>query len=117
MRKATDQGAGVTPACTPVLIPIQDDATLVSVFEFNSQQKRNLLPVAQNAVRRLRVTRHPDILKFMDVVEADGTIYIMTERVKPLSEELISWEAKPVKDRQDWLLWGLHRITVRIQVA
>jgi SCY1-like protein 1 len=100
----------------PVLIPIQDDATLVSVFEFNSQQKRNLLPVAQNAVRRLRVTRHPDILKFMDVVEADDTIYIMTERVKPLSEELLSWEAKPVKDRQDWLLWGLHRITVRTRV-
>jgi SCY1-like protein 1 len=49
----------------------------------------------------------------MDVVEADGTIYIMTERVRPLSEELSSWEAKPVKDRQDWLLWGLHRITVR----
>jgi SCY1-like protein 1 len=100
----------------PVLILIQDDATLVSVFEFNSQQKRNLLPVAQNAVRRLRVTRHPDILKFMDVVEADGTIYIMTERVKPLSEELLLWEAKPVKDKQDWLLWGLHRITVRTRV-
>ncbi|KAH9993174.1 hypothetical protein BJV77DRAFT_1067320 [Russula vinacea] len=89
----------------------RDDATPVSVFEFNSQQRRNLLPVAQNAVRRLRVTRHPDILKFMDVVEADGTIYIMTERVRPLSEELSSWEAKPVKDRQDWLIWGLHRIT------
>lgn len=100
----------------PVLIPVQDDATPVSVFEFNSQHRRNLLPVAQNAVRRLRVTRHPDILKFMDVVEGDGIIYIMTERVKPLSEELISWEAKPVKDRQDWLLWGLHRITVRTEV-
>lgn len=53
----------------------------------------------------------------MDVVEGDGTIYIMTERVKPLSEELISWKAKPVKDRQDWLLWGLHRITVRTRAV
>jgi SCY1-like protein 1 len=52
----------------------------------------------------------------MDVVEGDGTIYIMTERVKPLSEELAIWEAKPVKDRQDWLLWGLHRITVCTRV-
>jgi SCY1-like protein 1 len=52
----------------------------------------------------------------MDVVEADGTIYIMTERVKPLSEELSSWGIKPVKDRQDWLLWGIHRIAVRTQV-
>lgn len=49
----------------------------------------------------------------MDVIEADSTIYIMTERVKPLSEELSAWQSKPVKDRQDWLLWGLHRITVR----
>ncbi|KAI0248189.1 armadillo-type protein [Lactifluus subvellereus] len=89
----------------------RDDGTLVSVFEFNSQQKRNLLPVAQNALRNLRVTRHPDILKFMDAVEADGIIYIMTERVKPLSAELSSWEATPTKDKQDWLVWGLHRIT------
>lgn len=101
----------------PVLIPNQDDATPVSVFEFNSQHRRNLLPVAQNAVRRLRVTRHPDILKFMDVVEGDGTIYIMTERVKPLSEELISWDGKPVKDRQDWIIWGLQRITVRNSIS
>jgi SCY1-like protein 1 len=52
----------------------------------------------------------------MDVVEGDGTIYIMTERVKPLSEELISWDTKPKKDRQDWILWGLHRITVRTKL-
>lgn len=49
----------------------------------------------------------------MDAVEADGTIYIMTERVKPLSAELSSLEATSVKDKQDWILWGLHRITVR----
>ena len=98
-------------ACSPVLTQTQDDGTPVSVFEFSSQQKRNLLPVAQNAVKKLRVTRHPDILKFMDTVEADGTIYVMTERVKPLSS---SWEVSSVKqDKQDWILWGLHRITVR----
>ena len=50
----------------------------------------------------------------MDAVEADGTIYIMTERVKPLSAELSSLEAASVKDKQDWILWGLHRITVRL---
>lgn len=49
----------------------------------------------------------------MDAVEADGTIYIMTERVKPLSAELSSLAATSVKDKQDWILWGLHRITVR----
>ena len=48
----------------------------------------------------------------MDAIEADGVVYIMTERVKPLSAELPLWEAKPVNERQDWLSWGLHRITV-----
>ena len=52
----------------------------------------------------------------MDAIEADGTVYIMTERVRPLSAELPSWEAKPVNERQDWLMWGLHRITVRATV-
>ena len=52
----------------------------------------------------------------MDAVEADGTVYIMTERVKSLSAELSSWETKPASERQDWLLWGLHRITVRTPV-
>lgn len=52
----------------------------------------------------------------MDAIEADGIVYIMTERVKPLSAELPSWEAKPVNERQDWLSWGLHRITVRVTV-
>jgi len=53
----------------------------------------------------------------MDAVEADGTVYIMTEHVKPLSAELPSWEGKHVNDRQDWLLWGLHRITVRTECS
>lgn len=58
--------------------------------------------------------RHPDVLKFMDAVETDTTIYIMTEPVRPLAAELQSMSGKSVQDKQDWLLWGLHRITVRI---
>lgn len=57
--------------------------------------------------------RHPDVLKFMDAVETDTTIYIMTERVRPLAAELQSMSGKTVQDKQDWLLWGLHRVTVR----
>jgi SCY1-like protein 1 len=106
-----------TNLLSSLLNRIQDDGSLVSVFAFHSHQNRNLLPVAQNSVRKLRVTRHPDILKFMDTIEADGSIYIMTQRVKPLSAELSSWQGTPTKDRQDWLLWGLHRITVRASVS
>lgn len=58
--------------------------------------------------------RHPDVLKFMDAVETETTIYIMTEPVRPLAAELQSMSGKSMQDKQDWLLWGLHRITVRI---
>lgn len=48
----------------------------------------------------------------MDVVETDSTIHIMTERVRPLSVALNAWESKGAREKEDWLLWGLHRISV-----
>lgn len=92
----------------------QDDGSPVSVFEydFSDPSKRNTRPLAQNALRKLRTTRHPDVLKFMDAVESDSSIYIMTERVRPLKPVLSSWANKSEQERQDWLIWGLHRISV-----
>jgi SCY1-like protein 1 len=69
--------------------------------------------MAKNALRKLRSTRHPDVLKFIDSVENDSTIYYMTERVRPLAGVLPGWSSKGAKDREDWLIWGLHRISVR----
>ena len=94
----------------------QDDSTLVSVFFFdaNAPNRRNLLPLAKNALRKLRTTRHPDVLKFIDVVETDTTIYIVTERVYPLGAALDAWKGKPAAAIEEWLIWGLHRIAVRI---
>lgn len=95
--------------------PLQDDGSLVSIFEYelNDFVKKNAKTLAQNALRKLRTTRHPDILKFMDAVESDTVIYIMTERVRPLQPELSKWASKSVQEKEDWLLWGLHRISVR----
>jgi SCY1-like protein 1 len=76
----------------------------------------NAKPFALNALRKLRTTRHPDILKFMDGIESDSTIYIMTERVRPLSAVLTQYSNKAVQEREDWLLWGLQRISVRINL-
>jgi SCY1-like protein 1 len=88
----------------------------VSVFEFDATSnphKKKHLPLANNALKKLRTIRHPDVLKFVDAVTTDTTIYIMTERVRPLSSVLDGWSSKAVKDREAWLLWGLHRISVR----
>ncbi|KAF8756831.1 ARM repeat-containing protein [Rhizoctonia solani] len=88
--------------------------TPVSVFAFDASdpQRRDLLPLAKNALRKLRTTRHPDILKFIDVVETDSSIHIVTERVQPLWAALERWSSKPAKSREEWLTWGLHRISV-----
>lgn len=92
----------------------QDDGTPVSVFVFDSNQppRRNLLPLAKNALRKLRTVRHPDVLRFIDAVDTDSIIYIMTERVQPLGRAMQSLSMKSVKDKEDWLVWGLHRISV-----
>ncbi|CAE6462416.1 unnamed protein product [Rhizoctonia solani] len=93
-----------------------DDSSAVSVFAFDASdpQRRDLLPLAKNALRKLRTTRHPDILKFIDVVETDSSIHIVTERVQPLWAALERWSSKPAKSREEWLTWGLHRISVAL---
>ncbi|KAF7428465.1 hypothetical protein PC9H_007689 [Pleurotus ostreatus] len=95
----------------------REDGSHVSVFEFDATtetSKKNFLPLAKNALRKLRTTRHPDVLKFMDVVETDTTIHIMTERVRPLGPALLSRSSSSQQEREDWLLWGLHRVSVAL---
>ncbi|KAI0743379.1 ARM repeat-containing protein [Daedaleopsis nitida] len=94
----------------------RDDSSPVSVFEFdaNTPAKKNLFPLAKNALRKLRTIRHPDVLKFMEVSETDTTIHIMTERVRPLGPAITEWQSKSVQEREAWLVWGLHRISVAL---
>ena len=93
---------------------VQEDSSPISVFYFdgNVPNRKSLLPLARNALRKLRTIRHPDVLKFIGVVENDTTIYIMTERVKPLGMSLSSFADKSPASKEEWLTWGLHRITV-----
>ncbi|QRV93771.1 kinase-like protein [Ceratobasidium sp. AG-Ba] len=51
------------------------------------------------------------MLRFIDVVETDTSIHIVTERVQPLWSALERWANKPAKSREEWLIWGLHRIS------
>ncbi|KAG9084350.1 hypothetical protein FRC06_004114 [Ceratobasidium sp. 370] len=94
----------------------KDDSSPVSVFAFEASdpQHRDLLPLAKNALRKLRTTRHPDVLRFIDVVETETSIHIVTERVQPLWAALERWSGKPAKSREEWLIWGLHRISTAV---
>ncbi|EJU03966.1 ARM repeat-containing protein [Dacryopinax primogenitus] len=93
----------------------RDDSSLVSVFIFDSNvgNRRSLMPLAKNALRKLRTIRHPDVLKFIDVVETDTTIHIVTERVTPLRVAAEQWTGKG-KEREDWAVWGMHRVCVAL---
>lgn len=59
----------------------------------------------------MKMLRHPNILMFQDGVESDKGVYIVTERVQPLSTFL-----KESKDNQSQkeneISWGLYQIAV-----
>lgn len=127
--------------------PLQDDSTPISVFSFDAStpfagrpDRRTFLPIAKNALKKIRSTRHPDMyvrmtfpkkrllelislslslpslllvsisLKFIDAHETESTIYIATERVKPLCSILS--DATSVKLEEEYIMWGLQKITV-----
>lgn len=94
----------------------RDDGSLVSVFEYDLTHPLNksTIPLARNSLRKLRTIRHPDVLRFIDVVESDSTICIMTERVRPLPLALSQSSSSVPREREDWLIWGLHRISVAL---
>ncbi|KAG2036717.1 armadillo-type protein [Suillus americanus] len=94
----------------------REDGSLVSVFEYDLTHPLNksTIPLARNSLRRLRTIRHPDVLKFIDVVESDSAICIMTERVRPLPLALSQSSSNVPREREDWLIWGLHRISVAL---
>ncbi|KAF8332636.1 armadillo-type protein [Cantharellus anzutake] len=94
----------------------REGSSPISVFYFdgNSPSRKSFYPLARNALRKLRTIRHPDVLKFIGVVENDTTIYIMTERVRPLGVSLSALGDKSPTSKEEWLIWGLHRITIAL---
>ncbi len=94
----------------------RDDSTPVSIFVYDaatSSHGRSLLPLAQNAARKLRIMRHPDVLRFYDSAETATAVYIATERVQPVSSMLegpAGGVAGSVQSQTEWVGWGLSRI-------
>jgi SCY1-like protein 1 len=69
----------------------------VSVFAFDlntpsghqsAGDRRSLLALARNALRKLRTLRHPNVLKFLDGSESDSAVWIVTEPVRSLATAL-----------------------------
>ncbi|KAK6477679.1 N-terminal kinase-like protein isoform X1 [Huso huso] len=82
----------------------------VSVFVFEVKPgSEEHTPVAKAALKRLKTLRHPNILSYVDGLETDKALYIVTEPVTPLGTHLNSLsEAGGCSELQ--ISWGLHQI-------
>jgi SCY1-like protein 1 len=105
----------------------QEDGSNCSIFSFDITANKSLLPLAKNALKKLRTLRHPGVIKVLDTVEVrvaraswsrpvcllippvktDTYIYIATERVVPLR-----WHVKRKSLSPEATKWGLYSIAV-----
>jgi hypothetical protein len=56
----------------------QEDGSTCSVFAFDIAVNKSRLPLAKNAVRKLRTLRHPGVIKVLETVEV-GSLYNATQ--------------------------------------
>ncbi|PSR83485.1 armadillo-type protein [Coniella lustricola] len=83
----------------------REDGTNCSIFSFEINANRSRLPLAKNALKKLRTLRHPGVVKVLDTVETDTYIYIATERLVPLR-----WHVKRKSLSPETLKWGIHTV-------
>ncbi|RAL65380.1 hypothetical protein DID88_000948 [Monilinia fructigena] len=88
----------------------REDGSNCSIFSFDVSANKSRLPLAKNAVKKLRTLRHPGVIKVLDTVETDAYIYIATERVVPLR-----WHIKRKSMSPETLKWGLFIIAQTIK--
>ncbi|GKZ84234.1 hypothetical protein AnigIFM56816_009555, partial [Aspergillus niger] len=83
----------------------REDGLPCSVFTFDIASNKSRLPLAKNAVRKSRTLRHPGVIKVLDTIETETSLYIVTERVVPLS-----WHVKRRSLSEETSKWGLYTV-------
>lgn len=76
-----------------------------AIFTFDLQKNKSHLPLARNALRKLRTLRHPGIIKVLDTVETEANIHVIVEKVTPLT-----WLVKRRSISEETAKWGVHNI-------
>lgn len=88
----------------------QEDNSNCSIFSFDVNANKTYLPLAKNALRKLRTLRHPGVIKVLDTVETESYIYIATERLTP-----IRWFLKRKSLSPETLKWGLYFVAKTVK--
>ncbi|KAK2145585.1 hypothetical protein LSH36_670g00043 [Paralvinella palmiformis] len=82
-----------------------------SVFVFDvKNSSESQISVAKASMKRLKTLRHPNILTFIDGLESDKVLYVVTEPVIPL-ETYIQVNEQKTGQNELAISWGLHQIT------
>ncbi|PWN31506.1 ARM repeat-containing protein, partial [Meira miltonrushii] len=95
----------------------KEDGMPCSMLIFDSQQsshsnsKKSLLPLARNALRRLRTTRHPDVIRLLNSAETPSGVFIAVEHIRPLGKILAEMSNHGASGSNEWVGWGLSKVT------
>ncbi|KAJ8405170.1 hypothetical protein AAFF_G00321610 [Aldrovandia affinis] len=82
----------------------------VSVFMFEVTSGAEVqTPLAKAAFKRMKTLRHPNILAYVDGLETEKCLYLVTEPVTPLSTHLKA-QAERAGSGELEVSWGLHQI-------
>ncbi|EXJ79154.1 SCY1 protein kinase [Capronia epimyces CBS 606.96] len=84
----------------------KDDYSQCCLFTFDISLNKARLPLAKNAARKLRTLRHPGVIRVIDVIENETHIYIIVEKVTPLS-----WHIKRKSLSEETIKWGLYSVS------
>ncbi|XP_078001167.1 N-terminal kinase-like protein [Glandiceps talaboti] len=80
----------------------------VSVFVYEIKgSSESQTQTAKTAFKRIKTLRHPNILMYLDGLETENLLYIVTEKVEPLESYL---KTHSVKTNELSISWGLHQI-------
>ncbi|XP_069036323.1 N-terminal kinase-like protein [Lepisosteus oculatus] len=83
---------------------------LVSVFAFEVKSGSDeQTALAKAAFKRTKTLRHPNILAFVDGLETERCLYVVTEPVTPLAVHLKA-QAEAGGARELEVSWGLHQV-------
>ncbi|XP_060935446.1 N-terminal kinase-like protein [Limanda limanda] len=82
----------------------------VSVFVYDSAQgTEQQTQLAKAAFKRMKTLRHPNILAYVDGLETEKSLYLVTEQVTPLAVHLKAQAEKGGSGELE-ISWGLHQI-------
>ncbi|KAF2343863.1 hypothetical protein FHG87_025381, partial [Trinorchestia longiramus] len=84
--------------------------TVMSAFVCQGFVHNNTeLELARSAVQRLKTLRHPCILEYVDSLESDKAVYLITPPVTPLITWLLDTSLS-ADQKTNVLAWGIQQI-------